>query len=582
MTRPLRAFVSYRRDDSFMRSGETGATDAGFVDRLKAALADLGFADVFIDTADIKAGDHFEGRIHRAIANCDVFIPLIGRDWLQLLAARVASGERDVLSREIAAAFRLERDVVPLLIDGAAMPKSHELPAEIAPLADIDGKAISSDASAQGLAGALRASAVEASRVHRLGKGWTIGYTVAAFALWVLCGIVPNVVGVDEFGYDAWLGMAMGWSGLFIWPLFFLPFIMLALYRPFQTLVEATLNADTLRDALSYASPVLIGAVIAALGALVDIGPPQVPWSIHPQLLPTCVGGPADPGPSDPVLLRQYEEDKRTLASYGAPGVLPESYDRKFWMRDKCWPDVFYYMTLPYKGVVSSSAYYDERPVIQDAFLRTQGINSGTGLKGTDAPYSRVFPFYAVSLFVMFWALLTAILMSIIYATISIRRPRDGRILRVPTEDAFLCLTYAFVTLIVWVPFRMTTNGVKLSYYCIDQSSSCGPVWDMFAKDAAFGLVLLIGYAALTVGILWNHRRLLLGFIGTVAVALLALAAVAVVQYRGVMSQLTDSWQFWVTVSILISLLLIALWYQYDPAIVRRRDFQASLKRRVT
>jgi len=98
-------------------------------------------------------------------------------------------------------------------------------------------------------------------RVRRFGGGLTASYFVLALIIWALCAIVPNAVGLREFGFDAWVGMATVWSGMFIWPIFFLPLIMLALYRPFQILLEATLNSDRLRDALTYASPIIFGTV---------------------------------------------------------------------------------------------------------------------------------------------------------------------------------------------------------------------------------------------------------------------------------------------------------------------------------
>jgi hypothetical protein len=202
------------------------------------------------------------------------------------------------------------------------------------------------------------------------------------------------------------------------------------------------------------------------------------------------------------------------------------------------------------------------------------------GFKGTDAPYSKLFPFYAFSFFLMIWPLSVALIMAIIYATVSIRRPRDGKVRRIAHEDAALCLSYGFITLMVWVPFRMTTNSVKLSYYCADVLGRCGPVAETFVKDFALGGALLLGYTALTIGLLWHYQRLLLGFLGTLAVSLVCLCAVAAGRYYWVLSQLTDDWHFWLAVSGLTCLPLAALWYLYDPALVRLRDLRNSAARK--
>jgi len=58
-------------------------------------------------------------------------------------------------------------------------------------------------------------------------------------------------------------------------------------------------------------------------------------------------------------------------------------------------------------------------------------------------------------------------------------------------------------------------------------------------QDAFLGLALLFGYIALTVGMLWNHKRRLLGFLGAVAVSVIVACAVAVAKYNEAISQLT-------------------------------------------
>jgi TIR domain len=588
MARALRAFVSYRRSDAFMHGPIPGKPNLFFIAQLRRALEQLGFKAVFVDTAEIKAGDYFEGRIYKAISNCDLFISLIGQDWLRIFNEK--KGKLDVLEREHAAAFELEKDIVPLLIDGATMPPESELTKEIEMLSYIDAKTVTSNASVEELVEALREPVQELSRVHKLGTGWTASYVGFAFLVWVFCGIVPNAVGFTEFGYDSWTGMATAWSGMFIWPAFFLPFIMLALHRPLQILLEATLNADSFGDALTYASPLWAGIILAAFMTVSEISVPQVPWTIHP-VLPLCPG-PPDPGPTaSREASRQYDQDKQTLGSYSADGALMNAYRDEFWMKNKCWPGVFFYLTVPVRGTQAAGnqpagppgegiqSYAAGRAEVQKAFWRMIAKDS-KAFKGTDAPYSTLFPFYALAFFLMIWPLSAAIIMAIIYAAVSIRRPRDGKVLRVPNEDAFLCLTYAFVTLLVWVPFRMTTNSIKFSYYCADVLKGCGPIQETFFKDFGLGLALLIGYSAVTLGMLWNHRRMLLGFVGTLAVCLISGCAVAAALYHQTLSQLTDYWQFWLAVSLLAYLMLIALWYQYDPAIVRFRDLQDSAARR--
>ena len=60
--------------------------------------------------------------IHRAISDCDLVIVLIGRNWLDILRQRMANRERDMVVREIRAALKMDKEIVPLLVDGATMP----------------------------------------------------------------------------------------------------------------------------------------------------------------------------------------------------------------------------------------------------------------------------------------------------------------------------------------------------------------------------------------------------------------------------------------------------------------------------
>jgi hypothetical protein len=164
--------------------------------------------------------------------------------------------------------------------------------------------------------------------------------------------------------------------------------------------------------------------------------------------------------------------------------------------------------------------------------------------------------------------------MSVIFAVAEIRRPQDGSALEAPKEDAFLCLTYGFVTLLGWMPFRMITNGIKFSYYC--PSIGCSsPIWETFVKDGGLFCALLIGYVALTVRLVWKYGRLTLSLFGLLVVFVIGACAVTVTWYNQLASQLVDFWQFWLVVSLLGSIILIALWYKFDPAIVRLRDFES-------
>ena len=121
-------FVSYRRQESSHLAG-----------RLSDRLADrFGEDQVFIDVDAIGPGVDFTEEISRAVAACKVLLAVIGPNWL---AATDERGLRrlddpdDIVRLEIQSA--LERDilVIPILIEGAVMPRRRDLPGGLAGLA---------------------------------------------------------------------------------------------------------------------------------------------------------------------------------------------------------------------------------------------------------------------------------------------------------------------------------------------------------------------------------------------------------------------------------------------------------------
>lgn len=123
-----RIFISYRREDS-----------AGHAGRLYDDLTEaLGTDQVFMDIDQLHPGVDWVEVIDEAIQNTGVVLVVIGRSWLD---ATDAHGERrlenpdDFLLREIATGLERKVRVIPVLVQGASMPKSTSLPDELKPLA---------------------------------------------------------------------------------------------------------------------------------------------------------------------------------------------------------------------------------------------------------------------------------------------------------------------------------------------------------------------------------------------------------------------------------------------------------------
>jgi hypothetical protein len=116
-----RIFISYRREET--------AYPAGW---LYDRLADrFGGRQVFKDVDSIQLGDDFVEVITRAVGSCDVLVALIGDQWLTITDAhgrRRLDDPDDFVRLEIEAALTRKVRVIPILVDGARMPRADELP----------------------------------------------------------------------------------------------------------------------------------------------------------------------------------------------------------------------------------------------------------------------------------------------------------------------------------------------------------------------------------------------------------------------------------------------------------------------
>ncbi len=113
-------FISYRRDDA-----------AAWAGRLHMALErQFRREQIFMDVDSIQAGLDFAKVIDAEVAKCDVMLVVIGKGWLN---AADAAGRRrlddpgDFVRLEVESALRRDIRVVPVLVDGASLPKAEEL-----------------------------------------------------------------------------------------------------------------------------------------------------------------------------------------------------------------------------------------------------------------------------------------------------------------------------------------------------------------------------------------------------------------------------------------------------------------------
>ena len=177
-------FINYRRDESGHVAG-----------RLHESLAPkFGGDKLFMDVDNIPVGKDFENYLKSQVAACDAMLAIIGPNWL---TAKDETGQRrldnpeDFVVIEIAAALARDIAVVPVLVDGARMPKASELPDSLKPLARrqaIEVRHTNFKSDAETLIKRLR-EVLGYSPGHRL---WYVkaGIGVAALAVLLLIGWV--------------------------------------------------------------------------------------------------------------------------------------------------------------------------------------------------------------------------------------------------------------------------------------------------------------------------------------------------------------------------------------------------------
>jgi hypothetical protein len=119
----VQVFLSYRRAD--------GATAASALHDHLAGY--LGGERVFKDKYDIPLGADFPTYIGEAIRACVCVLVVIGRDWARLLQERLED-EVDYVRVEVETALQQRRIVIPVLVEGAVMPSTKELPESLRPL----------------------------------------------------------------------------------------------------------------------------------------------------------------------------------------------------------------------------------------------------------------------------------------------------------------------------------------------------------------------------------------------------------------------------------------------------------------
>ncbi|HEV3471123.1 MAG TPA: toll/interleukin-1 receptor domain-containing protein [Pyrinomonadaceae bacterium] len=151
-----RIFISYRRRDAKHAA-------RALHERL---CEHFGEARVFIDRSDIGGGADFVEVIRRELGASAAVVVVIGEHWLSAAedGRRRLDDPGDYVRMEVATALARGAFVVPVLVDGAQMPRERDLPDDLKPLARRNAEVLDDrhwDADIERLAAALKAGLEE-------------------------------------------------------------------------------------------------------------------------------------------------------------------------------------------------------------------------------------------------------------------------------------------------------------------------------------------------------------------------------------------------------------------------------------
>jgi hypothetical protein len=131
-------FISYRRSDA-----------GPYARLLKVQLGHrLRGTPVFMDLDSIEAGADFAEAIRAGVDSCRILLALIGAKWLRVSdeeGRRRLDDPDDYVRFEIRTALKRPVRVIPVLVDGATMPRRRQLPDDLANLTRLNALQMSYD-----------------------------------------------------------------------------------------------------------------------------------------------------------------------------------------------------------------------------------------------------------------------------------------------------------------------------------------------------------------------------------------------------------------------------------------------------
>ncbi|MEL6623038.1 MAG: toll/interleukin-1 receptor domain-containing protein, partial [Pseudomonadota bacterium] len=165
-------FISYRREDA-------GPDARNIYDRLARAF---GRRHIFMDIDKLPKGKAFDVELERALRKSNFVLVVIGPQWTSILKKRAESNETDFMRQEISTAIRLKRNVCPVLVNGAALPRRDDLPDDLKELPAYQSHAVRFEAFGRDIKALIDDIKLQGRWRRRLGACIFAVLVVAAFA----------------------------------------------------------------------------------------------------------------------------------------------------------------------------------------------------------------------------------------------------------------------------------------------------------------------------------------------------------------------------------------------------------------
>ncbi|WP_197288748.1 toll/interleukin-1 receptor domain-containing protein [Nocardia sp. NRRL S-836] len=258
-------FLNYRRHDKRI----------AFVRALHGRLAErFGNGNVFLDSASIGHGRRYPNQLRRHLDRSDVVVVVIHPGW----ARELRTDGTDWVHNEIRWALDAGKTIIPLLMEGTAMPRAHELPRTIRELAHFQAHRATDDPGHDGLVEKIDAEPRRRAAVAETPpRPWA--------------GPVAGVLGAVAFAVPVLL-MPREWrelaAYLAVFGIVVLIAVMIAIVcaslvrKPLNTVEQVAHDLDPTRYFLLVALPLLI--VIIGSPAALAVGTP-IPRMARPLLV---------------------------------------------------------------------------------------------------------------------------------------------------------------------------------------------------------------------------------------------------------------------------------------------------------